>query len=280
MQSSLPSKIRYLKKLQAAHPEVNAHPVRFVRRLAEWRLLSALHRTPIVAFDRFNVEFWCPAEWRGMSKMAYTLRDAYEPEMPHLSRWVSADSVVADVGAHYGAWTIALASLGAEVHAIEPSNHALDVLERNVDLNGLHNVIIHPVALGETEGELNLFMHSDQSRASMGDLAGQTTAVETVSVRTLDELVPGPIDFIKIDIEGFELPALRGAGGILASGQTTVLFELQPQAARRSGHEPYGVWELLADHGYRFEQLDSDDAWRQVNRPEDVRSPNVVGLPR
>lgn len=214
-----------------------------------------------------------------MSKMAYTLRDAYEPELPHLRRWLSTGSIAVDVGAHYGAWTIAMASLGASVHAIEPAGHALGVLRRNLELNGLHDVTVHPVAVGEMESELQLSMHADPSRASLGDLAEETTGLETVQVVRLDHLVPGSVDFIKIDVEGFELPALRGASRILESGRTTVLFELQPQAAQRSGYDPFAAWRLLADHGYRFEQLDADDLWRSVDRPERVHSPNVVALP-
>ncbi len=215
-----------------------------------------------------------------MSKMAYTLRDAYEPELPHLSRWVSEGSVAVDVGAHYGAWTIALASLGASVHAVEPSKHALSILRRNLDLNSSRGVTIHSVALGEAEAELELFLHADRSRATMGDLADLTTGVEVVKVTTLDDLVHEPVDFIKIDIEGFELPALRGASRILAAKQAVVLFEVQPHAAERSGQAPFGAWQLLADHGYRFEQLHADNVWEPVDRPERVRSPNVVGVPR
>ena len=280
MHLSLLSQVHYFRQLQMDHPEVNAHPVRFARRLAEWRVLSAFSRPCVVPFTRYGVEFICPPEWRGMSKMAYTLRDAYEPEMPHLARWVSKDSVAVDVGAHYGAWTIALAALGASVHAIEPARHALEILHRNIELNNLRNVITYPVALGEAETELELFMHADASRASMGDFVGKTTGVEVVRVTTLDELIPDRVDFIKIDIEGFELPALKGASRILAARQAVVLFEVQPQAARRSGHEPFAAWQLLADHGYRFEQLSSDNSWRSVDRPEHARSPNVVAIPR
>ncbi len=212
--------------------------------------------------------------------MAYTLRDAYEPEMPHLRRWLSADSIAVDAGAHYGAWTVAMASLGTTVHAFEPARHALEVLQSNIELNDLYNVTTHPVALGEAEAQLEIFMHADPSRASLGGFAKQTTAVETVQVKTLDGAIDGRVDFIKIDVEGFELPVLRGAERILASGHTVVLFELQPQAAQRSGHDPFAAWGFLAEHGYRFEQLDANDSWQSVDRPEHVRSPNVVAFPR
>ena len=215
-----------------------------------------------------------------MSKMAYTLRDAYEPELPHLHRWLSADSVAIDAGAHYGAWTIAMASLGESVHAFEPAHHALEVLQRNIELNEFSNVTTHPVALGEADAELKLFMHADPSRASMGDFAQETAGTEVVQVRTLDDIISGRVDFIKIDVEGFELPVLRGAQRILTTQQPVVIFELQPPAARRSGHDPFAAWNFLAEHGYRFEQLDAGNSWQSVNRPEDVHTQNVVALPR
>ncbi len=275
----LKSKAQFALKLIRENPDASTHPIRFAGRLAAWRVNSALGRDAIVPFKRFGVSFYCPPEWHGNSKMAFLLRDAYERELPHLARWIQPTGVAVDVGAHYGVYTVALASIAKHVHAIEPSTHALAVLHRNVELNRLDNVTIHACALGSTEGHATLFTHEDRSRASLSQFSTQQTEGESVRVCRLDDLIAGRVDLIKIDIEGYELPALQGATRILADQRPRVLFEFLPDAARRGGYDPLGVWNLLAGFDYRFEQLTPDGAQESIYDPEASKSLNVLALP-
>jgi FkbM family methyltransferase len=275
----LRSQAQFAVKLVRENPEASAHPIRFTGRLAKWRIMSALGRSAVVPFTRFGVSFYCPPEWHGNSKMAFLLRDGYERELPHLARWIQPTGVAVDVGAHYGVYTVALASIAEHVHAVEPSTHALAVLQRNVELNRLGNVTIHPCALGATEGHAPLFTHEDRSRASLNQFSTEQTHGESVPVRRLDDLIVGRVDLIKIDIEGYELPALEGATRILADQRPRVLFEFLPDAARRGGYDPHGVWDLLARLGYRFEQLTPDGVQESISDPEASTSLNVLALP-
>jgi hypothetical protein len=67
-------------------------------------------------------------------------------------------------------------------------------------------------------------------------------------------VAPADVGFVKIDIEGYEELALRGALALLAAGPP-LLAEFAPKYARRGGLEPTACLDLLRDAGYRAHLL-------------------------
>jgi hypothetical protein len=148
--SGISGKARYAAQLLYKHPGVAHNPIRFFWRLVVWRARTALGRGTLVPFFTCETLFWCPAEWRGMAKMAYTLRENYEPELARLRDWVRPGATVIDVSARYGAYTVAMATLvgpSDRVYAIEPANHALSVLRQNIGINKFENVTVLVVCI-------------------------------------------------------------------------------------------------------------------------------------
>ena len=113
-------------------------------------------------------------------------------------------------------------------------------MRRNLHLNSLANVEVLPVGLGTEEGTAFLAAHNDPSRA-----ATSPQGEEEVKIVPLDSVVSSRrITFIKIDVEGFELPVLRGASATIERDRPTILFEKRSEAR-----------DFLTTRGYRFEQL-------------------------
>lgn len=144
--------------------------------------------------------------------------------------------------------------------AVEPGAHALQVLQKNIRLNGCDNVEVLPVGAGEGEASGQLHLHGDLSRASFSQFEEEVdggAGEETVRIARLDDLVPigRPVSFVKIDIEGYELLALRGAVRILRD-RPVVLFECLPAAAVRAGLPRDGVWDLLSGVGLPLRTVD------------------------
>ena len=128
---------------------------------------------------------------------------------------VQPGRTVLDVGANIGAHTIDLSRLvgaAGAVHAFEPQRLAFQLLCANVALNNRANVFTHQAAVGAASGTLRVPSLDPAIRNNYGGLSLlESQSGETVPLVTIDGLDLGDCQFIKIDVEGMETEALRGA---------------------------------------------------------------------
>jgi FkbM family methyltransferase len=121
--------------------------------------------------------------------------------------------IVLDAGAGVGTEVLRWSRLVGEsgrVIAVEANPRTFRILSRSCRLNGLRNVELHNIALSDASGTVEIEEADDHVAAST------VTGTGTVTVRaaTLDELLErsaiAEVDFLKMNIEGAEVPALRG----------------------------------------------------------------------
>ena len=129
-----------------------------------------------------------------------------------------------DIGANIGLWSRDLSKYFNQLVCFEPNPLCQDYLKKNISMK---NSKIYNYALGESEESKNLFLHPTNSGASSlvnrtklaiiddnsfiyGEFSKDTPTVE-VAVKKLDTFNFNKIDFIKIDVQGFELSVLKGA---------------------------------------------------------------------
>jgi FkbM family methyltransferase len=163
-------------------------------------------------------------------------------------------SVIFDVGANLGLYAVhaaAHARPGAQLHCFEPIPANVALLRRNLARNGAQ-AQVHEVAVGATTGTLDLFLarRNVGTHSAAASLSGGTDVV-TVPMTTVDEVAAGGprVDIIKIDIEGYDGFALRGAAATLRRDRPTVFVEYTPGALRACGFDPADFAAPLA--GYR-----------------------------
>ena len=188
----------------------------------------------------------------------------YEPnEFCLLSRLLKPGMTFIDIGANMGLYTLFAAHRVGEsgyVLAIEPSRREMQMLKDNVEQNALRNVNSYPMALSDQGAEVELLVASLQNSGhnTLGAFGYNTALDHKERVRTvrLDELVQSEkrdrVDVIKMDIEGAELAALRGAGDTIERYRPVVLVELSDRALRHQSSTSADVLALLTQHGYRF----------------------------
>jgi FkbM family methyltransferase len=178
------------------------------------------------------------------SALAFWKRDlgSVDPYLLSMAReLVRPGMVVWDIGANVGLFAFAAAALGAQVLAVEPDIWLSNLMHRSRLLNRLP-VTILPAAVGDTLTIGKLYL-SSQGRAS-NSMCGSGAYQTTVTV-TLDWLVGHfpPPSIVKIDIEGMEASALRGASQLLQL-KPTILCEVTRE------HEFVG--SLLKGAGYKM----------------------------
>jgi FkbM family methyltransferase len=174
-----------------------------------------------------------------------------------------------NVGANVGIHVLQLAHrVGAQgsVVAFEPNPAAVALLRRHVELNGYDDrVTIVQAAVGEREGETEFFVAGadPMGRADRPNpLLPQTTRI-SVPVITLDGYLKSQTwrpDCILMDIEGWEIGALRGGRTILELQPfPIVIVELHPDAWEWSGHSRQDLETLLREHKLSVKPLSGQD---------------------
>ena len=186
---------------------------------------------------------------------------------------VHPGDIVIDGGANTGIFTCAFGMLGASVHAFEPLPGPRDQLARNVALNGIeHRTRIVPVAIGEADAWAEMSIGRGPVSASIVHGEGETVRVEVQSLDSyLATAATGRISFAKLDIEGAETAALRGASALIARDRPAICLEVWRE------DELDEIRALLGPHGYRLCELtfDGEAALPQPFHP----IANLIALP-
>ena len=165
-----------------------------------------------------------------------------------------------DVGANFGFHTIrAAVRVGAQglVYAIEPQPDVLGLLRENLLTNGIHNVSVDELALGEKAGtlELHRFPRLGAGSTSIAKLDEEESQPISCPSMTLDAYMESKgidkVKLVKLDVEGSELPILNGARKLLSSPCPPMwIVEINFETARACGYEPEDMLALLRSHGY------------------------------
>ncbi len=180
--------------------------------------------------------------------------------------------VLVDIGAGIGYYALVGARLvgrAGKVYAFEPEPGNYALLSRNVRLNNFDNVIPVQKAIAERTGGTDLFLSSwhKSGHSTVERTLRQRIRVET---DTLDAIFPRPsrVDVIKMDIEGAEGLALKGAAELLASSASlALLMEFTPQLLERSGFPPQKLLSGLVQQGFALYEI--DEASRRL-KPSDA----------
>jgi FkbM family methyltransferase len=180
-----------------------------------------------------------------------------------LRRRVSTGMQVVDIGANLGLYSLLLAQLAGpegRVFAFEPEPSLFRVLRHNCRRSGLTNLRLFNQALGDRAGRVGFYrsvFNSGDNR--LGGLGWKGEGVEVEMVRLDDALPVRRIDFIKMDVQGYEMRVLRGMEEVMrASPGLEIYFEFWPAGLRAAGTDPEEVFAHLHDRGFHVYDVEGE----------------------
>jgi FkbM family methyltransferase len=196
----------------------------------------------------------------GRSAYRYRSWRRLEPLIDEVRRRLLPGHVFIDGGANIGLMTLyAAAAVGptGRVLAFEPAPGAFQFLSDNVRLNGFDWVEMIQVALSDREGVhefVDLGRASGFSSFAPEEIGGTKISVKTVR---LDDAVPNPeaVGMVKLDLEGAELAAIRGASRLLAA-RVPFIVEVEERHLKRQGVTTGELFRLFEMAGYRAKALE------------------------
>ena len=147
-------------------------------------------------------------------------------ELSQIKKYINTGDVILDIGANIGNHTIyfLMECKAKYVYCFEPTKHTFEILRKNIEINNLSDdVELYNFALGsiETNGHMDI---------NKGDAGANHVILDKdgdVVVKRLDQVVfDKKIDFVKIDVEGFEYDVLIGAEDVLKKYRPIIYIEI------------------------------------------------------
>lgn len=175
---------------------------------------------------------------------------------------IGPEDVVFDVGAHGGSWTGVLSKAvpQGQVYAFEALPYYAGVLKLTAWLCGWRNAhVINRAVMDDPRPVSMVWRNAAGHRltgtthvAGAGDGSGDTVTVEGVTLDLFRAQIGSPsVTFMKLDVEGFELPVLRGADRLIEECRPVLWCELWARYTRRYDYAPADLFQFLTEHRYR-----------------------------
>lgn len=190
----------------------------------------------------------------------------YMPERQWCAEHLKPGMTVVDCGAHHGMMSVIFSQAvgpSGRVIAYEALPSNANVIKENARLNGLRNIEVRPVGVGDKKARVPFdanYSNSVTSREKsyshglLANLFRRKPAEETIRTVILDDDLPRglKIDFLKIDVEGFEVEAMKGMRRTIAQ-KPIIDLEIHNFLFKNRAADLSRLGAALA--GYRFTVL-------------------------
>lgn len=179
-------------------------------------------------------------------------------------KYLVADSVILDIGANFGGFSLRLATYAiahnypdVQIHAFEPNPIIYKRYKENLALNSslIHMVHIHPVGLGSqsTEQSFKYDLVNTGAGRIINDANTETTKV---TIQRLDDIIeelnPIKISFMKMIVEGYEPEVFKGGWNTIRKYRPPIFFEVTPEWYAENNSSLEEILSQLIPLGYTF----------------------------
>jgi FkbM family methyltransferase len=257
------------------------------------RILERIIEIPKVASFNFRYGRFVDApvlEWPRGYRELYLWGVMEECELAQWKRIVRKGDFVIDCGTNLGYWALVSSHLVGEtgkVLGFEPVLKTYTSARQNILASARKNIVLKNAAVGDRHGQIELFLAKDDeagARASsvQGGIqaCGESAIAEIVRIDDLEETEKSKVALIKLDIEGGELAALKGAHSIIVRDRPVIAFEWNRVTANAAGYSPEQIRSFLEEKGYEL-WLSSASGLKPFKERSDLTqwSPMVWALP-
>ncbi len=199
-----------------------------------------------------------------LDKQIYSYHKYEEHIVDEIINALKPGNRAVDIGANIGHHTMVMSKCvgeKGEVYAFEPIPGIRDQLNESIKINDFKNIKVFPYALGDENKTENLSIASNNigSSSIIPAHVDSNTRKITIEVKRLDDIIDNKIDFIKIDVEGYEYFTLMGSIETIKKYSPAILIEFSPlyYQANNESHS-LKILELFDKLEYRIYDLENN----------------------
>jgi FkbM family methyltransferase len=211
----------------------------------------------------------------------------YEDEMSKLMKMsLKPGNVALDIGANIGLQTLRMSQCTGttgKVYAFEPLAYLQEKFRKNMQLNKADNVIMFPFALSDEESEADFNINKNPWNQGAFSIGNKNTGSEAqrVFIKVADEIAEikslDRLDFIKIDVEGYEYQVLKGLKQTLEKHKPRIIFEYDTNYWASAGQNITDCFNFLGTFNYTIYQI-TPVGCELVNNAAAIASGNLFCL--
>lgn len=197
----------------------------------------------------------------------WTMFNLYESyDLKRTKKLIRRGDTCLDIGANFGVYALNFASLGADVHAFEPSTLFSNLLRKNASLNDFSSKLhIHQMAIADSPGRITITFYDETGTCEDLGRAGEKIFLSRQPEPIKEEVEQLSVDaffekqgleharLIKVDIDGGERALLAGASGVLAKAKADYfLLEYSQELADIFKYSIEDIVNIFAQYDYDF----------------------------
>ena len=210
----------------------------------------------------------------------------YEPYLKkHYKQLINPGDYVLDIGANIGFHTMYFAELcGPEglVFAFEPIQLNYAALLDNLSLNSFSQIRTVNAALGNENREIDI--HIDPAATNPGAYNLLTEGKKNTSITCLkgdyylENVAVKKIDFIKIDVEGYEYEVLKGLKQTISRFRPSIIFEYDRNYQLKMNADARLIFDFLKELNYNFFFVDGYGVQKAFEYNEHIQGAEIIAL--
>ena len=183
-------------------------------------------------------------------------------EINYLKKNIKPGDVIIDIGANIGFYTKLLSSLigpNGKVHAFEPDNQNFKHLSKNV--KSLQNVILNKKAVSDSTGNIKIYKSKDLNVDHRTYPVEDYASIETIESISIDDYLNSnyKVDIIKMDIQGYEISALKGMKETIRFNKDIkLLLELWPFGLHQAGASVAQFYDVICSLNLKIQFLEKN----------------------
>jgi|GEM_PF-1073781 len=211
---------------------------------------------------------------------------AYEAELVDFLKPYVQGKVFFDVGANVGNYTLTLAKDATKIFSFEASPSNARILESFINRTRLSNIELINVAVKDKSGNTISIFISPDATGNYSQFFDYGHGSETVTSISLDDFISkrniDKVDVIKMDIEGGEFDAIRGAEKLINRDHPLLLVEFNSSIADYAGWKLQDLYDYIVSFGYKAYELKKRKIieFDSSKLQESNIAPNIIFSPR
>ncbi len=214
----------------------------------------------IVLKTRSGIKMICdPEDERSIPIEILNFGDYESSEIRMMHRFLKVDSILLDIGANIGWCSLNLSRAvpKGRILAFEPIPKTYDYLKRNIEINGVKNIEKYNFGFSEKKGNYILYYNPKLSVATSLQRLYDDKEVVPIKckLKKLDDFAKekglSKIDFIKCDIEGAEILAIKGGLETIEKTHPVIFLEMLRKWSAKFGYHPNDIIKILSDIDYK-----------------------------